>query len=426
LSQPSPPLQRPRGRPPLALGTHGPIRIDKLERPKGHKYRAQCWYRDLDGTTSRVSRYGRSKAHAEQRLQGELKARSGGGDERLSAASRFRDTADAWLADIALKVRRGVRRQTTLDDYRGHLKRYVLPLMGELRLYEINVPVLLRVMRQLAMQGLEANTLRQARNVIKCSLEVAAAHGAIQANPVQRGTLKIEGGPAEPRALTPQEHADLLAKLDADQYARRSDLPALVRWMLGTGCRVGEALAVRWCDLCSVEVPGGDRRPAVHINGNVVEIEGAGLARHPGKTKKANRVIPLPPYVVALLAQRHRVIADLVPDTQPIFASETGGYRWPGNVHRALRAATSRAGYGWVTWHTCRKTAATEMERLGWSVLQISNVLGHARVSMTQDVYFGRGQIDPGAADILEAAFGPKQLPPAAVSMDREVTDAVD
>lgn len=34
--------------------------------------------------------------------------------------------------------------------------------------------------------------------------------------------------------------------LHADEDARRKDLPDLCEWMLGTGARIGEALAVSW------------------------------------------------------------------------------------------------------------------------------------------------------------------------------------
>jgi integrase len=40
-----------------------------------------------------------------------------------------------------------------------------------------------------------------------------------------------------------------LAVLDANEYARHKDLPDLVRFLLGTGCRLGEALGVHWEDV---------------------------------------------------------------------------------------------------------------------------------------------------------------------------------
>lgn len=51
----------------------------------------------------------------------------------------------------------------------------------------------------------------------------------------------------------------------AQASARRRDLPDFVTFMLGTGVRIGEALAVRWCDLDldGVPVVDGDELRAV-------------------------------------------------------------------------------------------------------------------------------------------------------------------
>ncbi|TDD52820.1 transposase [Saccharopolyspora elongata] len=52
-------------------------------------------------------------------------------------------------------------------------------------------------------------------------------------------------------------------------------------------------------------------------------------------------------------------------------------------------------GLGWVTPHAFRRTAATLLD----------DVLGHARPSMTQDHYLGRGTVNPAAAAALDSAF---------------------
>jgi integrase len=51
------------------------------------------------------------------------------------------------------------------------------------------------------------------------------------------------------RALTDDERTDLLAKIDIDERAVSRDLPDLFRFLMATGCRIGEALAVHWCDV---------------------------------------------------------------------------------------------------------------------------------------------------------------------------------
>jgi integrase len=55
-----------------------------------------------------------------------------------------------------------------------------------------------------------------------------------------------------------------------------------------------------------------------------------------------------------------------------------------------------------VTTHTFRKTAATLLDDGGLTVREIADQLGHRRVSVTQDTYFGRHQGSPKVADALD------------------------
>jgi integrase len=58
----------------------------------------------------------------------------------------------------------------------------------------------------------------------------------------------------------------------------------------------------------------------------------------------------------------------------------------------------------WITSHAFRKTNATILDDAGLSARQIADQLGHARPSMTQDVYMGRSAKNSAAAAALEGA----------------------
>jgi integrase len=67
-----------------------------------------------------------------------------------------------------------------------------------------------------------------------------------------------------------------------------------------------------------------------------------------------------------------------------------------------LRAVLDRLGYEWVTSHTLRKTVATRLDEAGRSPREIADQLGHAKASMTLDVYMGRNVVSAAAAAILD------------------------
>jgi integrase len=56
--------------------------------------------------------------------------------------------------------------------------------------------------------------------------------------------------------------------------------------------------------------------------------------------------------------------------------------------------------------HSFRKTTATTLDEAGLSARMIADQLGHARPSMTQDVYMGRKVVDTRVAAALEDALG--------------------
>jgi integrase len=80
------------------------------------------------------------------------------------------------------------------------------------------------------------------------------------------------------RSQTPAECRDWLAQLDADDAAREKDLPDLCRFMLDTGVRVGEALAVDWSDVDLVAA-------TVTVEHTLIQLTGVGLVRKSPKSE---------------------------------------------------------------------------------------------------------------------------------------------
>ena len=73
------------------------------------------------------------------------------------------------------------------------------------------------------------------------------------------------------------------------------------------------------------------------------------------------------------------------------------GHRDPNNIERDHRRVRRGTPFEWVVPHTYRKTVATMLDRQSLSARTIADRLGHARISMTQDVYMGRRAVDQAA-----------------------------
>jgi integrase len=202
-----------------------------------------------------------------------------------------------------------------------------------------------------------------------------------------------------PTALTADEARRLLSALDADEQAKRNDVPDLVAFMLATGCRIGEATAVTW-DVLVLEAG------TVEIRSTVVRVKGHGLVCKSTKTASGARTLLVPSWCTEMLRGRSFHVGPPEATTRqelPVFPAPLGGWRDPSNTQADLRAAFSRAGFGHITSRVIRKTTATMLDHAGLSARAIADQLGHAKPSLTQDVYLGRRVASTGAAAALEA-----------------------
>nr|WP_241756119.1 tyrosine-type recombinase/integrase [Actinomadura sp. RB99] len=208
----------------------------------------------------------------------------------------------------------------------------------------------------------------------------------------------------------------MLVKVAADEGAAELDVPDLVEFLDGTGMRIGEALGVR------AEVVDLDAG-VLEVNATVARLKGLGtLLQLRPKSEAGWRVIALPRHVVELCRRRMatswphaaRVIRVITAegeiserpagDVGLLFPGLFGGVRNPSNANRDLKEVLARVDaerFGWVTSHTFRRTVATRLDDAGLSARAIADHLGHAKPSMTQDVYMGRNVASAQAAEVL-------------------------
>ena len=409
------------GRPPLPVGTFGKVLF--VDQANG-RVQARAKFRDHDGRARLVSKIGRSRAAAERALKAELTVRvAPGGSGALTAAMRVDALADAWLA-AANGWSTGTERT-----YASIVRSQVKPALGQLRVREVSPGVVSRALAAIAA-GSGPSAAKSTRACLSGMFALAIRDGAIAANPVRDAVARISVSARSPRALTRSETARLTGWLRGSPRAVEADLPDLVDWMLATGCRIGEALALRYG-------ANRDGKPLLdldagtwEVNATVVRVAGQGLVVQPRpKTAAGWRVVALPEFAVRMLRRRAagRAVSEVV------FADRSvGSLRDPSNVSGDLRQlldafecdACAGTGYrldgssfavgsrgrrircaegpwSWVTSHTFRKTVATRLDEAGFTARQVADQLGHANPSMTLDVYFGRHVVSAATADVL-------------------------
>lgn len=186
----------------------------------------------------------------------------------------------------------------------------------------------------------------------------------------------------------------------SDPVLTQLDVGEILTFMVLTGCRIGEALGLLWSDVDFVT-------GKVTFNGTAVRVPGGGVTnqRH-GKTAASTRTISVPPRALRILEARQR-------NAEVVFPSVRMRVRDPVNVENIWRQNRGRLGFEEVTTHALRKTAATGLDVAGMSARGIAEYLGHAKPSLTQDVYMSRNVGSSAAAEHLERMFGVNtELPP--------------
>jgi integrase len=349
---------------------------------------ARARFRDFDGVARPVTKWGDTKGSAERALKVALRDRKGSRGSDITTATTVGHLADLWLADIA-----GADLSTgTKETYTRTVQTHVVRALGGLRLREVGVPDVDRALKAIrAASGPSA--AKTTKSVLSGMFKLAVRHGAVELNPV-RDVTPIPTTRKPIRALTVNESEELINLLRADDRANMWDLPDLVEFMLGTGCRIGEACAVR--DSVLDMVAG-----TVEINATVVRVHGQGLVvQERPKTAAGWRVLALPASVLDVIRVRDTKLLARPPQGV-VFGSPAGALRDRSNTAADLRVALDGIGFGWVTSHVFRKTVATRLDEAGYTAREIADQLGHARPSLTQDLYMGRNVVSARAAHTL-------------------------
>ena len=400
-------------RPVQPLGAYGEIFVRKV----GANYAATTRYRDTDGGYVRIQATGSSAAKARNALKTRITERAGtSGGSDLNGNTSLAELGQYWLAEARVSGRQSPQ---TLDAYEATWESVVLPALGKLRLRELTVGGVDRFLKALA-PGHRSRALR-ARVVLALMFDLAVRHDAMPKNPA-RDAAPVPRGRKEIRSLNQAELArlrDALARWRTGENVRGpkpdGQLAEVIETILGTSARIGEALAIRKCDVDMTVSP-----PEVTISGTLVRRKGHGLYRQPHlKHSKDWRIIAVPSYTAEAIRSRLAALGT-VPDDHPVFSTRNGSFISPHNLRRQLRAVLASAGLpevldlSGITPHTFRKTVATTIDQAA-SLDLAAELLGHSSKEVTEAYYIQpTKRVNPITAEILE-----RLAPDPGVSVNR-------
>lgn len=272
-----------------------------------------------------------------------------------------------------------------LDVFMAHLKpstrvlytflarKHILPILGLKRVSEVNAIDLQRFLNEAEGSPSLRHNLKA---ILSGSFKKAFQIGLAPSNPMVGVTL----------------HAPIVRRIDflsVEEQDRFSDFVAdkrlgvLFHFLLATGLRVGEALALRWC---SVDL----RAKTFEVTGTVFVHKGRMVIQEP-KTQQSKRSLAMMDSLYHELLEL-RFSPDFDPDGFVFVNPKTGEPFRQNYVGRLCRQYSGAAIGREVTPHVLRHTFATRAFDVGIDVKIISAILGHSGTQITYDTYVHASQ----------------------------------
>jgi len=313
-------------------------------------------------------------------------------------------TCEEWLDYWLESVKRSAVEPSTYESYRGLIDRHLIPILGPVRLSELNFSHIDDLHHRLLARNLSVSTIKQARSVLGQVLRIARQRGK-----VSRNVIADTDPPRGPRATIdplPPEHA--AAILNADHSPRDA-----ARWGLALlyGLRQGEALALKWQD---VDLDSGD----LSITRALKCRRGGGLVLADTKTPKSRRQLRLDSEILETLKVHRREQAAqrlaagcLWQDDDLIFTTGIGTPVHPSDDWKAWARLLKKLGIPHQRLHDARHTAATLTYKAGSSLDDVQLLLGHSSLDFTRRTYVHTQHVDTTASirQIRRALAGPNE-----------------
>ena len=258
-----------------------------------------------------------------------------------------------------------------------------LALMKKHRISEVTPSALTsddiqNYLNDLVAEGYALTTIKKQFHLLTGYLRYANSVGEVERpihNTVQLPTRSVVLKPEkEVIAYAPPEQRAL------KQVLRTAKHPAylLALFMMETGARVGEALAVTWADINWV-------RRSVRINKTVVHLGNSkrSYIQNEAKSYTSNRTIPLSTSALELLTR----MFDKATDRNGLVFQVDGHALTYESVRHHIQTACREANVPYYGQHVFRHTFATNCYNRGCDVKKLSKLLGHANVTVTYNIY---------------------------------------
>ena len=352
-------------------------------------YRANV-YLGVDKVTGKdvkTSITGRTKKEVKQKTKEAEIAFLQNGSTRFQASNitTYKELASLWWESYKHTVK-----PNTQLNVRRLLDNHILPLFGSYKLDKLTTPLIQNVVNKLAdktNKGEEGAFLYydSLHALNKRILQYGVVMQAIPFNPAREVILPRNTQKAKREKIKHFDNQELKKFLDYLDSLNLNKFRyyyenTLYKFLLATGCRINEALALSWSDI-DLE------NSVVHITKTLNYKQ----ETNSPKSKSSLRNIDIDQATVSMLKQyslRQTKEAWKIGKSESVVFSDFI-HEYPNNrtLQTRLRTHFKRAKVTNIGFHGFRHTHASLLLNSGIPYKELQHRLGHSTLSMTMDVY---------------------------------------
>jgi integrase len=294
-----------------------------------------------------------------------------------------------WLSAVAAKRVRA----NTLTGYRTNVERHIVPRLGGRKLGKLTAADVRTMLDSCKSAGLSDRSVKYVHATLRVALEDAVRGDLVGRNVAKLVRLSTTERP-EVRVLSVDEGRALLRSVREDRL-----FAGLVLLML-LGLRRSELLGLRWSDVDLERGVLQVRQGLHYVAGDLVLL--------PPKTRRSRRSLPLPglcadalrAHRAAMVCEREASLVDW-PDNGLVFVTTVGTPVDPNNFSRSFARWCGAAGLPAVRLHDLRHTCVSMLLYLGVPPRVVMEIVGHAALEMTMNVY-GHVNLDDQRTTLID------------------------
>lgn len=354
------------------------------KRPDGTWWARISVGRDENGKQKRKAFYGKTRKEVQEKLTAALNDINSGTYVEPSSM-----TVEQWVEIWMKQYKKNTLKQSTYNHKWDCIKPHIIPDIGRYKLKDLRPDIVQSFANGLINKNLSPMRVRNIVSVLQEALFQAVKNEMIVKN-VALDVMLPTRNTAKREILTQEEqHRFIKAAKGDTNYGKMYIL------MLATGLRIGEASALEWDDIEFENSLLRVRRTSYEVRDRDNPEAKYKVVVGSPKTKASIRTIPLLPDIIDMLKGlresqklQKKPNGGRYEDNNLVFGNTFGKIGWRHDLRNSLLKIIEAAEVNpKITSHCLRHTFATRGLENGIPIKVMQELLGHATLSMTADLY---------------------------------------